>query len=222
MESLLVKHAPYIAIIHTADSAESARQILESSPDIQVLFLDIQMPREDGISLLDSLGPIDAYPVFVTSHAEYAIEAIKLNAFDYLLKPIQVEHLVLCLNRIIGQLARAVELTDSKSGFRYIEVKSTKGARYIEQGRIYCLRASGSYTEIITENENILLSKNLKSTAAALDPSRFLRVHNSYVINLNEVSEFINEGTYIILNNGLSISCSPKRKSEILDRIRKA
>lgn len=194
--------------------------IISSNPD--VVFLDIRMPSgAEGFDLLDSLEEINFEVVFVTAFKDYAIQAFKANAIDYILKPVEIEELQNTISRlhtrvriepikknVKPQISSAFESIKHQRIDR-ITIPQRSGIKIIETKTIVHLESKGNYTILnFKENEPFLDSRTLKVYQEIL-PAHFLRVHNSHIVNGREIVEYTTEdGHSLILRNKKMIPVS--------------
>ncbi len=226
LRMILDKYCPDIEIL---DSFSNPRKAVEtiSKTQFDILFLDIQMPRMTGFQLLKSLDDIDFDVVFTTAYDQYAIEAFKVNAANYLLKPIDEEDLKLSVKRIrdkrnteeskIIRMLSNIHSSNELSQFR-ISVPFNKGIEFIKVRDIVYCKSDNNYTNIyLTDGTSRLVSKTLKSIEIKLPEQLFYRPHNSYVINLEHVEKYYrSDGGYLSMINGKRISIARSKKDEIL------
>ncbi len=237
LKAILNEVCPEINVIATADSAESAREMINiHSPD--VLFLDIEMPKETGMDFLNSLTNRKFSVVFVTAYNQYAIKAVKTNAFDYLLKPIDKDELRVTVNNLIAYHAQANNtLSDSEAkekliallrnislvkNIQKVAIPYSKGYKVIDTDDIILLEGNNNYTNIYLKDSPVILStKTLKDYETnILDDQLFFRAHKSYLINLIHFKEFIYEdGGYIVLSNKMKIPIARGKSPLLLERI---
>jgi two-component system, LytTR family, response regulator len=202
----LLEETYYFNEIRTADSVDGAFNVLSSfEPDI--IFLDIKMPGKDGFSFIEDLP--DYYKkykiVFVTAYDQYAINAIKNQAFDYLLKPMNRKELKECLDRFIG---RRKEDSGENSPVRVVEiggkitrirVNTRTGTLFINPADILFCKAEGNYTSVLTGKKQHLCSMNLGKLAELLPKNGFIRVGRSHIINFEYITMLDRKESTIIL-----------------------
>jgi two-component system, LytTR family, response regulator len=230
LASLLQKHCPDVRIAaQFTDSTKAAEFLAAHPPDL--LFVDIEMPRLNGFDLLHQLQPLQFQVIFTTAYNQYALRAIKLSALDYLLKPIDADELKSAVEKAQRQKSppeiRQVELMENT--FKSVEVpkkialSTLEGLLFVDVGNIVHCQSDGSYTRLFLLNkEEILLSKSIKEVGELLTQCGFLRVHHSYLINLDHVERYIRgEGGEIILCNGHSVPVARSKKQEFLERVSK-
>ncbi len=225
--TLLERYCPDIKVLDICYSAAAALQsIREQKP--QVLFLDIEMPYMNGFELLEKLPGIDFKLIFTTSYDQYAIKAIRFSALDYLLKPIDREELQKAVLKIASQvttsLPQQIEILLQKLHQPFIAVNkiaipTMEGLQMVFVESIISCEAKSNYTLLLLKNkQTITASRTLKEIEELLDDYSFLRVHNSWLVNLNEVDKYIKgEGGYLLMSDGSSIDVSRSRK-EMLQR----
>lgn len=205
LRSLISEHCQYLQIIGEADSVSSAeKSIVTHQPN--VLFLDIEMPNQKGFDLLEKFPERKFLTIMTTGHDKYGITAVKAGAFDYLLKPIDVDELLEVEQKIIKELGRTA--ISSNEVLRVFE----KGEQVIiKVAEIVYLKAQGSYTLInLTSDREILTAKNLNLMVADFRSNRLIRVHRSYVVNLDYVKSYQHAGNEGILTlaGGLQLPVS--------------
>ena len=206
------KSCPNVEIIATCENGHDAVSAIDRlNPDL--VFLDVRLGNMTGFDVLDRLQHIHFEVIFTTAYDEYAIQALKLNAIDYLLKPIKLKELEEAVEKVKIQL-------DSKGAVKRISVPSGNGLRFIPVEEILYCKADDNYAEIHLQcGEKILVTKPLKYVAQRLPQDIFLRIHRSYIINLNAVKSFSRtSGGQVILNNGKELSIT-QNKEEFLRRM---
>ncbi|MEM5566960.1 LytTR family transcriptional regulator DNA-binding domain-containing protein [Psychroserpens sp. AS72] len=190
------------------------------------VFLDIEMPEMDGFQLLNQLTFRDFDLIITTAYDNYAIKAFKEHAIDYLLKPIDSEDLEESISRVrknqsqnslgeeVKKIIKSFSPTQQPKRLALPLIGKTV---YVNMDDIIFCKSNGNYTEIhLANSEKKMLSKNLKDVEVKTNNS-FFRVHNSYVVNINYIKEFVkNEGLYLVLQNGNTIPVSRSRKNELL------
>ncbi len=229
---MLDEHCPEVQVIADASSAEQARSMIESEKP-QALFLDIKMPGEDGFSLLRSVAHLELPVVFTTAYDEYALQAFKQNALDYLEKPIDIEALKRAVRKMVKvsgdpelgqQHVNALEALmndpDSPLSTR-VAVPSRDGLVLLKHDDILYMEASDSYTTVFTrDGKRTISSRHIRVFETNLDPKKFFRVHKSYIINLEHLNGFSRrEGNMAVLDSGALIPVSRRRLQEFLSMI---
>ena len=228
LKNLLLEFCEGVEIVGLAsDVASAVSSIKETSPDL--IFLDVELQTGTGFDVLDQVGDIHFDIVFTTAFEQYAVKAIKLSSIDYLLKPIDIEELQRAVEKAKekqdeGIQKRKLEALMSNlgsSGKKKICLATNEGIEFINILDIMYCEANGSYTNFyLTNGTTILVSKNLKEYETVLSDQNFMRVHNSFLINLGEVKKFVkSEGGYILMKNNAQISISQKKRDEFIERM---
>lgn len=224
---LLGDYCPDVTILQTCRSAKAAIEALEQvRPD--VIFLDIQMPGTTGFQLLEQLGQVPFAVIFTTSYDQYAIKAIHLSALDYLLKPIDPDELMAAVQKVQRQKklpsTEQFELLFDRlhhkiSGFRNIAIPTLEGFELIPVDEIIYCEADDNYTYLLLKDKRkVTASRTLKSIEDQLrDFPYFVRVHHSYIVNINEVTKYVKgEGGYLIMSDRSVVNVSRSRKEALL------
>ncbi len=227
LNMLLTELCPEVQVEAQCTSAKKAlAAIYEFKPDL--VFLDIEMPHMGGFELLEQFTTIPFAVIFTTSYNQYAIKAIRFSALDYLLKPLNPKELVIAVRKVLEErhlplaeqfqmLLKRVQGNDG--GFTKIAVPTIEGFELIPAEQIIYCEANNNYTHFILKNKMKLVAcRVMKEIELQLrDFSFFVRVHNSYLVNLNEVVRYIRgEGGQLIMSDGSSIVVSRSRKELLL------
>ncbi|WP_255491399.1 MULTISPECIES: LytR/AlgR family response regulator transcription factor [unclassified Dysgonomonas] len=226
LQKLLAKYCSSMEIIGLCTSALEGRQkIVELRPDL--VFLDIEMPGGDGFSMLESLCIFDFEVIFVTAFTSYAIKAIKFSALDYIVKPIDIMELLKAVDKAKEKIhkkqqnSRMHNLLDNRNregNKKVIALPLSDKIEFVEIANIIHCQADGNYTFFhLKDGVKLLISKTLKEYDELLSPLNFLRVHQSHLINLDEVKSFVKtDGGYIQMKDGTSITISRQRREMVL------
>lgn len=217
-----------IEIVKTFTNPEEALLFLEDyTPDC--LFLDIQMPSMDGFQFLDKINNKDIAVVFTTAYDEYAIKALKREALDYLLKPIDSDDLSDTIRKIKKFKSRIINsdkleniLLDfhSKNNQKKITISTEGKLIFLKLDEILFVESDGNYcTLFLLDNQKILVTKKLKEIDSLLPDESFFRIHNSYIINLNKIKEFLKTEGYVVMESGHRIPVARQRKSDFLEKL---
>jgi two-component system, LytTR family, response regulator len=218
-------YCPDIEIVAECNSVKTAhRAILKFSP--QLIFLDIEMPNGSGFDLLRMFNPLYFKVIFVTAYSEYALKAFRFSATDYLLKPVKVDELMESVEKVKQEIARdqgnmniqklLENLTAGSNSVRQLVIPDTSGFRVLDTSGIILCEADGYCTHFhLTGQERMTSSKNLKHYEEMLNPYGFVRVHNSYLVNLAHVKSYSNQGE-IFLSNNLICMLGNKYKNSFL------
>jgi DNA-binding LytR/AlgR family response regulator len=214
-----------VRLAHSVDTAYAELNHFE--PDI--IFLDIKMPGKDGFAFIQDLPQRykDHKIVFVTAYDQYAIDAIKNQAFDYLLKPVNRKELKQCLSRFTdNKNANKAPDRSLKSGEAYeritrIRVNTRTGTLFINPADILYCKAEGNYTSVCTGKKHHLCSMNLGKVAELLPMNGFIRVGRSYIVNFEYITMLDRkECTILLVNDGESVTVKiPRMHLKDLDII---
>lgn len=228
LKELLQNFCPEVEVIATANSVGSAHeQLLKTPPDI--LFLDVEMPIENGFDLLKRIAPFTFDVVLLTAYDGYAIKAIKQGVTDYLLKPVDIEQLRECINKIkVKKQSAKSALTSFPIGtnpqpqpfkLNKVGLPTQNGLLFFDYADIIRFEAKGSYTYVITTSKkSLLISKNLKELEDMLPASLFCRVHHSHLVNISFVTSYTKgRGGEIEMTDGTLIEVSVRKKDDFLN-----
>tara|TARA_R110002051_G_scaffold325854_1_gene432240 strand:+ start:9687 stop:10439 length:753 start_codon:yes stop_codon:yes gene_type:complete len=228
IKNLLEEYCDNVSVIATAGSVEEAVDVLTLyKPD--VVFLDIELQSGTGFDVLMKVKALNFEVIFTTAFEQYAIKAIKFSSLDYLLKPIDLEELQQAVEKARSKKNKEtykqqidtlmLNLNQETPKEKKICLATTVEMEFIATGDIIFCKADGSYTSfILKNNDSLLVSKHLKEYENLLSDQQFMRVHNSYLINLKEVKKYVkSDGGYIIMSNNMHVSLSPKKKDEFME-----
>jgi two-component system, LytTR family, response regulator len=215
-----------LEVLETVSSVpEGVVAIKKHNPDL--VFLDIEMPGQNGFALLDHFTDIPFRIVFCTAYEHYAIDAIKVAAFDYLIKPVKIDDLKDLMDRIENlEDSAADNKIRTNTLLHNVQTDNsialpTKDGYQIEKihNIIYC-RAQESYCKIhLAGNFNYLVSRSLKQMELILPSDMFFRIHKSFLINLNYLHSYKKAEGYIVLHNGEELEVATRRSEEFLKRL---
>ena len=219
--------ADKLKVVATAASVkEGVREIHRHNPDI--VFLDIEMPKENGFKLFDYFKKFDFEVIFTTAYNQYAIEAIKFAALDYLLKPINYLDLMETLKRYeekhknpMNDLRIKTLVSNLLTGSvieQKIALPTMEGYQMVKLNEIVYCEADESYCNIhLVNTETIVVPKTLKEIEKTLSDEIFFRIHKSYLVNLNYVSKYIKvDGSFVILEDGTELDVAIRRKNDFI------
>ncbi len=215
------------ASIYEADSAARAKEILLENI-VGILFLDINMPKMNGIELMKSFDKKGFELVYITAYEKYAIDAIKQDAVDYILKPINKREFRNMLQRVIRiheekkthiKKATATDLSEEAYAKQKIAVYHENGIKFIPISEIEYLKALNTYTLIHhISGAKTIVSKAINRFENNLDPRWFFRIHKSYIINIRAVRAYSpTENNMVITTNGAEIPVSRRRLKTFLE-----
>ena len=231
ISNLISSYFTDIKMVATAaDIAGGYQVIMDNSPDL--LFLDIDLPDGTGFDLLKKIPDINFKIIFVTAYEEYAIQAIKVSALDYLLKPIDTEELVKAVNKARELINHEEEQLKINSLINNIEgekvlkrlaLNTAECLHFVNIDEIIRCEADNNYTFFyLTGNRKILVSKTIKEYSDLLQKAGFLRVHQSHLINTAFLDRYVkSDGGYLQMKDMSSVPISLQRKHEILKKLGK-
>jgi two-component system LytT family response regulator len=223
---LLQEYCPEVEVVAECENLpEGVKAIRKFNPDL--VLLDIEMPGHSGLELVDFFDEkeINFSIIFTTAYNEYAIQAFKLSALDYLLKPIVPEELVNAISRLERQKSmqfKALAENIQNESFEKIAVPSGNSLILLKISDIIYLKGEGAYSEVyMRDNSKHMVSRNLKNfEEILLKDKRFLRTHKSYLVNFDEVVMYNkSDGGWLDMKNGASIPVSSEKSNLILERI---
>jgi len=212
----LAAHPEIEVVAECANGFEAVKAVTELKPDI--LFLDIQMPKLDGFEVLELIGT-DRAVVFVTAYDEYALRAFEIHAVDYLLKPFPADRFETALQRakqrLSGKLPPPADLARSaRPPAQYLEriaVRDGTRVYVIPVAKLDYAEAQDDYVALCTEGKKHLKQQTISSLETALDPQQFLRIHRSYIVNLERVTKiepYSKDNHVVVLSGGTQLPVS--------------
>ena len=223
LRNYLKKYCPNVQVLGEASNVEEALILIRNN-DLDLVFLDVEMPYGNAFDLLDKVGDINFETVFVTAYNHYAIEALNAHASYYLMKPISIDELIKAVDYVAEIKSKEDALQDqvlvpkTNAINGKITIPQQDGFEVINTSDILYCKADDNYTEIhLNNNKKKVVSKTLKYFEDALNETSFTRVHKSYLVNVNEIVKYVKgKGGSVVLSNGKQIMVSASRKSELL------
>ena len=209
----------YDVLFETMQLQESIDAVLEYQPDL--IFLDINLLDGSGIDVAQKIsGKTDTKIIFTTAYNEFAIQAIKLKAFDYLLKPIDVDEFKDSLKQVTQNIN---EVKQAKAENSKLSITTISGTQLIDKSSISHFNADGSYTEIIlTNGKSITASKSLKFFENQIEHhSKFLKIHKSTIINVNHVIALDRIENNVIMSNDVKLSIARSNIKDVFSYFNK-
>jgi len=219
-----------VKIVGQASNAEDGFNLIKAiNPDI--VFLDITMPNESGLEMMKRFETVDFEVIFVTGHSEYGIEALKMDAIDYLLKPIKSKDLLNAILKAKSKIGNKQKIRQYEELLQRSEESIDQnvkvpipGSNYYDYIEIYnIIRCEGwqKYTKIHLKNNTSLLSSyNLGVFRELLSKYAFIDVHKSHLINKKHISKYLNEGI-IIMSDNSQVPLSRRRRNEFMNEVNK-
>ena len=226
LSEMLRIFCPEVEVVGEADGVESTIQQTKKLK-FDVVFLDIQMMDGTGFDFLKQLNPINFDVIFITAYDQFAIQAIKYSALDYLLKPVDAEELMEAVNKVKKREHRGQDQLDvlldnlQNKEKQKIVLSTTEGIHIIQVDNIVRCEADDYYTRIfLNDKRMIMVSKTLKNTEKLLSGKSFVRSHKSHLVNLQFVKKYVkSDGGYLELKDGTIIPVSRRKKELILNYI---
>lgn len=218
----LDRFCPDVTILEQfTDSSKALDYLRETQPDI--LFLDIEMPRLDGFELLEELGDFSFEVIFTTAYDEFGIRAVKVDALDYLLKPVQNKELKAAIEKYKNKHhdTPKTEVLFSNQPLpkkKRIALATKERIQYVAPEDIVLCSSDSNYTLIyLTNGSKKIISRTLKDVEKWLTPYGFFRVHLSHLVNLQHIKEYVrSDGGYLLLSNGRTLPVARNRKEDLL------
>ena len=212
------KFCPDVKVVKQfTDSMEALEYLEGNRPDI--LFLDIEMPRLNGFELLAELSqPLDFEVIFITAYDEFGIKAVKANAMDYLLKPVQNQELKAAIEKFNQKSNEPTSSDISSSSSQKIALATKESIEFVDASDIIMCVAESNYTMIyMIGDRKKLLSKTLKDVDQWISKHGFYRSHLSHLVNISHIKEYVRQdGGYLMMSNGMHAPVARNRKENLL------
>lgn len=227
LKNMVAMYCPEVTVAAAASSVEEGVAAINTcKPDL--VFLDIEMQTGTGFDLLLQFPQPFFEVIFTTAYDHYAIKAIKFSAVDYLLKPIDSDELKEAVDKLIKKknnniaplalLSLMESLRKPSHAPQTITLSTSDGLEFILLADVIYVEANGAYSIFFLKGDRkIMVSKNLKEYELLLSDHHFMRIHNSHIVNINEVRRILRtDGGYAIMSNGAQLIISPKKKDDFL------
>ncbi|WP_291966625.1 LytR/AlgR family response regulator transcription factor [Maribacter sp.] len=222
LRNYIAKYCPGVNLIGEASSIKEAL-VLIAENDLDLVFLDVEMPFGNAFDLLDQLPDRTFETVFVTAYDHYAKDALNNHAAYYLTKPINIDELINAVEYVEGVREKEASLegevlsTKSNGVEGKLTLPQQDGFQVLNIAEILYCKADDNYTEIYLSNKKILVSKTLKYFEDALNDYPFARVHKSFLVNVNEVVKYRKgKGGSVVMSNGKEVMVSASKKKDFL------
>jgi two-component system LytT family response regulator len=229
---MLARYENDIELIESCSSPdEGIESIARHQPDL--VFLDIQMPRMNGFDMLKKIKTINFEVIFTTAFDQYAINAVRISALDYLLKPVDDEDLATAIARCRERMKEKKpqlqfehlfnNLTNKNPLNKTIALSASDGISFIKMSDILRVEANGRYAKFYLLNkETIVVSKTLGDFEEILSANQFFRIHDSAIINLNHIKKYIRgDGGTVVLSDNTELDVARRRKEDFIKLIPK-
>jgi two-component system, LytTR family, response regulator len=229
LATLLKNHCPEVTVAATCQDPREAVALIDKIKP-QLVFLDIEMPHMNGFAFLEKCRPGSFDVIFTTSYDQYAIKAIKFSALDYLLKPVDATELKTAVQKYRERrepvFQEQFEILLSKlqqpvSASTRIALPTMEGLQIIPVSNIIFCSSSSNYTILtLKDRQKLTVSKTLKDIEEMLEEHRFLRVHHSYLVNLDEIKKYFRgEGGILQMSDGSSVDVSRGKKELLMKKL---
>lgn len=215
-----------VEVCGDASTLKDAKALIKKvNPDL--VFLDIQLKDGNGFDLLKDIGDYTFEVIFTTAYSQYALDAIKISALDYLLKPIDTNELITAVNKVQRNSIQDTQLKLQNFAYnqfinplnKKIAIPTSKGVCLHELENIIRLQSDGNYTAIyLIDGKKLMVAKILREFEDLLINLGFKRIHHSHIINLNHLESYNNkDGGYVVLNDKTTLPVSKRKKSDLLE-----
>lgn len=225
---LMLNHyfADKVKILGKAESLkEGVLLIYKYEPDL--VFLDIEMPEENGFMLFNYFQQFKFSVIFTTAFKEYAINAIQVSALDYILKPISVEDLKVAFSLYEKKLTMGIDkenlekllsVINPSTHIEKIALPTSYGFQLEKVNDIIYFEADENYTNVhIVTGKILMVSRSIGDLEKTISPNTFFRIHRSYIVNINFVKAFNrNDGYFVTMENGAKLDVAARRKDDLI------
>lgn len=231
LSNYLTKYCPNVELLDECKNIqEGLNAIGRFNPDL--VFLDIEMPYGTGFDLLEQVEDITFETVFVTAYDNYAIQALNMSAAYYLLKPIDIDELVVAVDKISAEKSQNTDsfhvqvlldnIKQENDRPKKIMLPTFEGFEIISIDQIIYCEADDNFTKFhLKEGKQLLISKTLKHFEELLPKTKFVRIHRSSLINTDYVVRYTKgKGGYVTMENNIELEVSPKKKPQFLEAFR--
>ncbi len=229
LKSLLAQYCQDVMVCAEADDIVSGKNMIETfRPDL--VFLDIEMPGGSGFKLLTSIDEIDFEVVFITAYEQFAIKAIRHDALDYILKPIDPKELVAAVEKVKEAKYKKTlkkqydsllkNLDPEQLVVRKISLSTADKIHLIDVDDIIRCESDNYYTIIFfKDGSSLMVSKTLKEMDQKLEEYDFVRTHKSHLVNMRCIKNFIKDEMMVVMTDGTKVPVSKRKKERILEVI---
>ncbi|MFX0555433.1 LytR/AlgR family response regulator transcription factor [Maribacter sp. CXY002] len=222
LSNYINKYCPQVNLLGEASSISEGLELINGN-ELDLIFLDVEMPFGNAFDLLEQVPDRTFETVFVTAYDQYAKDALNHHAAYYLTKPINIDELINAVDYVSevrtkeDKLQEQVLNTNAKSVKGKLTLPQQDGFQVLNVTDILYCKADDNYTEIFLENKKILVSKTLKYFEEALVEFPFARIHKSYLVNVNEIVKYRKgKGGSVVISNGKELLVSASKKKELL------
>lgn len=223
---IINEHCPAVEIIDEAPDVKTAVKLINKHK-VELVFLDIEMPNENGFALFEYFDTPTFETIFCTAYSDYAIKAFEVSAVDYVLKPISISKLTAAIEKAIKLLGQnqilnrvnALKENLTVNKLQKIALPLSDGLIFIKIEDIFYFEADGSYTTVVTKDKSYVVCKKIKEFDELLnDDTRFFRVHRSFLINIQQIKKYSKkEGATLLFDDNKIIPVAPREKKNEFD-----
>ena len=229
LTAIIGKQAPELEIVATATSVtEALEKIKLCNPDL--VFLDIELSGETSFEILSALKYRHFEIIFITAHDQFGIQAVKQDATDYILKPINKTELIKAIEKVSKKIedkklrspVETPSFETTKNTLSRLALPTLEGLLFVDISNLMYCESEGRYTRfyMADENKKILVSKNLGEYESLLPANTFIRIHHHTLVNINFVDKYIKgRGGYVVLKNGQTLAVSSRKKDTFFDKL---
>ena len=222
LRNYIAKYCPNVELLGEASNIEEAQKLIEKH-ELDLVFLDVEMPFGNAFDLLEKVENKTFEVVFVTAYDHYAIEALNNQATYYLLKPISIDELIKAVSLVTeikekeNELENTILTPKTTAVNGKITIPQQDGFEVVNIYDIVFCKADDNYTEVHFKDSKKLVSKTLKYFEDILKDNSFARIHKSFLVNVNEITKYKKgKGGSVILSNGKEIMVSSSKKANLL------
>ncbi len=221
LKSILSEFCPQVEVTGTTSGVVAAAKIIKQDPP-DLIFLDIELEDGSGFDLLEILTDIHFKVIFITGSDQHAIRAFRFSAIDYLLKPVKEEELVEAVEKVhlrdsADNVEVLLEAWQENHRIPRITLRNSDEIKIISVDQIIRCESDSSYTTFhFIDGSRFLVSKTLKSYSSLLLPFQFMRVHQSHLVNLNQVQSYMKaDGGYLLMSDGSEIPVAIRKRAQL-------
>lgn len=227
----IAEYCPTVEVVGRAENIQEAARLIRAHT-IQLVFLDIEMPRGNGFDLFDIIESVDFETIFVTAFSQYAIQALNMSATHYLLKPIDIDDLVTAVDKVAQIIAgkstlnRTSILLENLRNFnnqnRKVVIPLMEGFEVVSMSEIQFMEADDNFVHIHLDNHGKFMAcRSLKFYEEQLADAGFMRIHRKYLVNLDKVKRFLKgKSGFVVMENGRELELSASRRKQFLERFK--
>ncbi len=221
LKNILSEFCPQVEVTGTTSGVVAAAKIIKQDPP-DLIFLDIELEDGSGFDLLEILTDIHFKVIFITGSDQHAIRAFRFSAIDYLLKPVKEEELVEAVEKVhlrdsADNVEVLLEAWQENQRIPRITLRNSDEIKIISVDQIIRCESDSSYTTFhFIDGSRFLVSKTLKSYSSLLLPFQFMRVHQSHLVNLNQVQSYMKaDGGYLLMSDSSQIPVAIRKRAQL-------